>query len=237
MCWSACLVQTVIVDKIQVQAFSSMWKEVIVTGSVALTFGVAGTFLFGVLHSLITSKLINKSLRKVRHKVLFFPDCAALSKNNTKARYTSETCISSHTPSAFTELIQVIQCAQQCIDVCVFAISCNDLSNELTKLHKKGVVVRVITDGQQMTSSGNDIGKLRSAGIQVRHNNSSSFMHHKFMIIDGAMLVNGSFNWTQQAVLSNNENLLITNDMEIVMPYVKEFEKLWEKYKLISRET
>lgn len=214
----------------------TMWKEVIVTGSIALTFGVAGTLLLSVLHSLATNKWISKSVRKVQHKVLFFPDCEVLRAKNAIGTYTSETGNLYHAPSAFVELIQVIKCAQQCIDVCVFAISCNDLSNELTKLHKKGVVVRVITDGQQMTSSGNDVGKLRSTGIQVRHNNSSSFMHHKFMIIDGAMLVNGSFNWTQQAVLSNHENLLITNDMDIVTPYTKEFEKLWEKYKLISVE-
>lgn len=217
--------------------FASMWKEVIVTGSVALTFGISATLILNVLRSLVTSKSINKSVRKIRHRVLFFPDRAVLHKHNMNDSYSTETGKSSDAPTAFTELIQVIQGVQHCIDVCVFAISCNDLSSELTKLHKKGVVVRVITDGQQMNSLGNDVGKLRGTGIQVRHNNSSSFMHHKFMIIDGAMLVNGSFNWTQQAVLSNHENLLITNDMEIVTPYMKEFEKLWEKYELISRDT
>lgn len=53
-------------------------------------------------------------------------------------------------------------------------------------------------------------------------------MHHKFLIADNEVLVNGSFNWTNQAVMGNSENLIITNEKSLVTPFVLEFQKLWD---------
>lgn len=41
-------------------------------------------------------------------------------------------------------------------------------------------------------------------------------MHHKFAVIDGRLLVNGSFNWTRQAVLYNQENCVVTDNPQLV---------------------
>lgn len=55
-------------------------------------------------------------------------------------------------------------------------------------------------------------------------------MHHKFAIVDGKILVNGSFNWTRQAVLSNRENVVITRDSALVEGFKKEFTVMWDMY-------
>ena len=52
-------------------------------------------------------------------------------------------------------------------------------------------------------------------------------MHHKFALLDGATVLSGSFNWTRQAITGNNENILITNNTQVVQAYTGEFEKLW----------
>jgi len=41
-------------------------------------------------------------------------------------------------------------------------------------------------------------------------------MHHKFAIVDGRLLINGSFNWTRQAVLYNQENCVVTDNGSLV---------------------
>jgi cardiolipin hydrolase len=52
-------------------------------------------------------------------------------------------------------------------------------------------------------------------------------MHHKFAILDGVLLINGSFNWTRQASLENRENMMITNDKVFVDQFVVAFEGMW----------
>lgn len=57
---------------------------------------------------------------------------------------------------------------------------------------------------------GADVSDLSKAGIQVRTDNDvKSHMHHKFIIIDDYVLINGSFNWTRNAVNVNKENITV----------------------------
>lgn len=53
-------------------------------------------------------------------------------------------------------------------------------------------------------------------------------MHHKFALLDGRKLITGSLNWTMTAVQSNKENVIVTEEPELVRPYEDEFNKLWE---------
>jgi cardiolipin hydrolase len=55
-------------------------------------------------------------------------------------------------------------------------------------------------------------------------------MHHKFAVVDGAVLVNGSFNWTRQAVLSNQENVVLTRSPALAARFQQQFERLWAAY-------
>lgn len=52
-------------------------------------------------------------------------------------------------------------------------------------------------------------------------------MHNKFVIVDDALVVNGSYNWTKGARFDNRENLTLTNAPKAVQEFKAEFEKLW----------
>jgi len=69
---------------------------------------------------------------------------------------------------------------------------------------------------------------LREAGVRVVARKQAGLMHHKFAIVDARVVVTGSFNWTSQAVMSNNENVVISSNRELVEPFVMEFDRLWE---------
>lgn len=55
-------------------------------------------------------------------------------------------------------------------------------------------------------------------------------MHHKFAVIDDTLLINGSLNWTQRAVLRNHENIMITSSKLFISQFLEEFENLWVMY-------
>ncbi|XP_060116623.1 mitochondrial cardiolipin hydrolase [Heteronotia binoei] len=139
-------------------------------------------------------------------------------------------CPLPHDESPFSRLVARLLTARRCLDLCVFAFSSPQLSRAVLLLHRRGVRVRVVTDADYMALRGSQIGILRRAGIQVRHDQDSGYMHHKFAIVDKKLLFTGSLNWTAQAIQHNRENVLILEDAEYVKLFLQEFEKIWENY-------
>ena len=93
--------------------------------------------------------------------------------------------------------------------------------------------MRIITDDEQAKSQGSDVARLAKVrNIQVRHDGDTrSHMHHKFAIVDGAILLNGSFNWTRAAVITNRENVVVTrNAPELLVAFRDQFNAMWSKY-------
>eukprot|EP01097_Dermamoeba_algensis_P008098 TRINITY_DN5266_c0_g1_i2.p1 TRINITY_DN5266_c0_g1~~TRINITY_DN5266_c0_g1_i2.p1 ORF type:complete len:156 (+),score=26.63 TRINITY_DN5266_c0_g1_i2:48-515(+) len=127
----------------------------------------------------------------------------------------------------FIKFQNYIKNAKSSLDICVYTITDNRISKVLIDLHKKGVKVRVITDDEKADDLGSDVQEFIKAGIPVKVDRSPFFMHHKFVVIDNSILLNGSFNWTKGACFNNRENIMVTNDPAFVKPFDKEFEKLW----------
>lgn len=163
---------------------------------------------------------------KPSYVVLFFPDDAtarsltAATKNKPKEEQ----------EGSLSVLMDTLQRAKRSIDACIFTFSCKEIGDVLINAHRNGIVVRVITDNEQVSASGSQVERLRRAGIQVRHDFTSYFMHHKFAVVDQGVIVSGSLNWTLQGVCGNQENVVITDAPEIVSPFVQQFEKLWDLY-------
>jgi phosphatidylserine/phosphatidylglycerophosphate/cardiolipin synthase-like enzyme len=121
--------------------------------------------------------------------------------------------------------------ARESVDVCVYTISDDQLSDELIAVHRRGLAVRIISDNEKRFDAGSDIQQLIDSGVPLRIDNSPFHMHHKFALFDGRLLLNGSFNWTRSASTSNEENLLVTDDPHLVAEYRREFEMLWGRYR------
>ena len=49
-------------------------------------------------------------------------------------------------------------------------------------------------------------------------------------LFDGRLLANGSFNWTRSATHNNDENLVVTDDANLVRVFGLQFEKLWQQF-------
>ena len=54
--------------------------------------------------------------------------------------------------------------AQRSVDVCVFCVTADEIASILCRLNDRGVVVKVITDSEQVHSTGSVVQTLRSCG-------------------------------------------------------------------------
>ena len=116
------------------------------------------------------------------------------------------------------------------LDVCVFTIADDRLTDAILECHARGVQVRVVSDNDKQHDSGSDIARLRDRGVPVRLDDAPYHMHHKFALVDGCVLANGSFNWTRSATEKNDENLVVTDDANLVRVFGLQFEKLWQQF-------
>jgi cardiolipin hydrolase len=127
-------------------------------------------------------------------------------------------------------LVSVLGSAKRTLDVCVFTITDDRITAAILGAHRRGVAVRVLTDNEKAADLGSDVEQLRRAGVPLRIDDSPFHMHHKFALVDGALLLNGSFNWTRSASVNNEENFVITGDARLVTAFSRVFEQLWQKF-------
>ena len=113
------------------------------------------------------------------------------------------------------------------IDVAVFTITDDRLTEALIDLHRRGMAVRILTDNDKAHDRGSDAMRLERAGVPVRYDRSEHHFHHKFAVLDDERLINGSYNWTRGADRVNRENFSITNDPTLVRSYAEAFEEMW----------
>lgn len=123
---------------------------------------------------------------------------------------------------------RIISQAHKSLDICVFTITDDRLTETLEEAFSRSVAIRIITDNDKASDLGSDIGRLESAGIRVRVDRSPYHMHHKFAIADMKTLLTGSYNWTRGAARDNQENLVVTDDVRLLSPFAKVFDQLWE---------
>ncbi len=126
-------------------------------------------------------------------------------------------------------LSSLIRHARQAVDVCVFTITDDRLSEALAEVAQRGVRVRILTDNDKAEDRGSDIDRLERVGIPVRVDRTEKHMHHKYAIFDRELLVTGSYNWTRSAARHNEENFIVTDEPRLVKPFRDAFRELWQQ--------
>lgn len=114
-------------------------------------------------------------------------------------------------------------------DICVFTITDDRITSAIVAAHQRRVVVRIITDNDKQYDQGSDIERLRGAGIALKVDETEHHMHHKFAVLDGTTLLNGSYNWTRSASTFNEENLIVTSDAALVATFARQFSEMWRQ--------
>jgi phosphatidylserine/phosphatidylglycerophosphate/cardiolipin synthase-like enzyme len=124
--------------------------------------------------------------------------------------------------------------AKKTVLVAAYSFTSAPIAGALRDAHRRGVKVTVILDDSQKTANYSSADFLHHAGIATFTDGKHAIAHNKFMVLDGATVVTGSFNFTKAAEERNSENLLIIQDGELANKYARnwgEHLKHSERYK------
>ena len=137
-------------------------------------------------------------------------------------------------PSEEIHLINLISRAKNTLDIAMFTINNIKIASEIKNIFSRGIKLRILTDSECIKMPSSNVYSLAASGISVKIDDSVRYhMHHKFCVIDKSIVVTGSFNWTDQAVNHNQENLLFIENKELALKYSNEFEKLWNDFEIV----
>jgi len=117
------------------------------------------------------------------------------------------------------------------IHAAVFNINDPRIADKLIAAHQTGVEVRLITDGSKLSPVAywqTEDDRLLAAGVPLlgvgRMGNGA--MHTKFSLFDGRKLTTGSFNWEVGSSTENHENMILTQEPELISAYARRFETI-----------
>ncbi|MBI4449174.1 hypothetical protein HY641_04065, partial [Candidatus Woesearchaeota archaeon] len=125
-------------------------------------------------------------------------------------------------------VVAVLRSANHSIDVMAFSFTSDPLGRILVAQHKRGRIVRSITDKTQLTQYSEDFALNRSGiPIKIYKSRYRNLLHHKVFIIDNRIVVAGSANPTYSGYHKNDENILIIHSPKIADQFTQEFERIW----------
>lgn len=128
-----------------------------------------------------------------------------------------------------SHLIPVLSRARQSVHFMAFSFTSRDIADTLIKLARRGVSVEGVVETRGSDTVYAQYSWLKEAGIPVWKDGNPYLLHHKVFIVDGAIVVLGSYNFSGNAEKDNDENLLIIHDPEVATRFVAEFERVYEQ--------
>jgi phosphatidylserine/phosphatidylglycerophosphate/cardiolipin synthase-like enzyme len=95
----------------------------------------------------------------------------------------------------------------------------------IIEAQKRGVKVETLLDKSNRTDRYSAATFLKNQGVDVLIDDQHAIAHNKIMIIDEAVVITGSFNFSKAAEESNAENLLIIRGQpDLVQKYVANYD-------------
>ena len=128
-----------------------------------------------------------------------------------------------------SKIIPLITKAEEEVRVAMAWFTSSELFLALLNCLERGVKVELVLldNAQNFMYYAPDFNQLIEAGGILRiAKPENGFMHHKFCIIDDKFVITGSYNWTYYAETRNIENIIISDNQEVILQYRDEFDSL-----------
>ena len=134
-------------------------------------------------------------------------------------------------PSNEQRVVSMFRTCKKSLDIAIFTFTRDSIAQAILDAYQRGLKIRCIGDDGNSKVKGSDVRLLASVGIPCKTDNNPRFhMHNKMAIIDNSVVITGSFNWTNQAINKNQDNILFIEDKNIANQYTEYFNKIWDSF-------
>jgi len=116
-------------------------------------------------------------------------------------------------------VVRELNAAKVSVLVQAYSFTSAPIAKALVEAHKRGVNVQIILDKSNHTEKYSSADFMHNVGIAVQIDAKHQIAHNKIMVIDGATVITGSFNFTKAAEENNAENLLVIRSPELAAKY------------------
>jgi len=125
-------------------------------------------------------------------------------------------------------IYEILNDAQESIYFLAFSFTTDEFGEAIRMQAENGLTIAGVMEEQQVNSNiGTEYDFFKQAGLDVLLDGNEGQMHHKTMIIDGEIVITGSYNFSRSAEIRNDENILIIYSPEIADFYMKEFSRVY----------
>ena len=116
--------------------------------------------------------------------------------------------------------------ARRSIHFMAFSFTHDGIAQAMLDRAAAGVEVGGVFEKTQAASGHSEYERLRAAGLSVYFDGNPRNMHHKVIVIDGEIVVVGSFNFSESADKSNDENVLIIYNRSVAARFEEEYQRV-----------
>jgi phosphatidylserine/phosphatidylglycerophosphate/cardiolipin synthase-like enzyme len=133
--------------------------------------------------------------------------------------------------SAERLVIKVIDAADHSLFMAAYGMTSKPIADAMCRAAARGVAVSAVLD--EKSNPHGMFGNTKrdymlACGVVVRGDARYPIMHDKFIVVDGAHVETGSFNYTFAAAERNAENaMVIWNNPQLAAKYAGEFDRLF----------
>lgn len=122
-------------------------------------------------------------------------------------------------------IVREVASAKRSIRIQACSFTSPPIAKAIIDAKKRGVQVEAILDKSNRTDRYSAATFLKNQGVAVLIDNKHAIAHNKIIVIDDAVVITGSFNFSNAAEESNAENLLVIRDHpDLVQKYVDNYD-------------
>lgn len=124
--------------------------------------------------------------------------------------------------SAKKLVLTTISSAKKSLVIAAYQLTDKEIITQITNAHAKGINVQIILD---RTQKGNAylLEQISLFKINCLMDHSHRIMHDKYIIVDEATVLTGSYNYTKNAALHNAENVIVLENKTVAIIYLNHF--------------